>query len=102
MKTICMTILAAADDPLPQGCRELVRFEAKDGRNFVIGYAKGRCAFIPAFSVFPYLFTDARPSARPLVLELDAAGEAVMESALKVLAPPSGATAKGVQQREKP
>ena len=73
------------DDPLPQGCRELVRFEAKDGRNFVVGYAKGRCAFIPAFSVFPYLFTDARPSARPLVLELDAAGEAVMESALKAV-----------------
>ena len=73
------------DDPLPQGCRELVRFETKDGRHFVIGYAKGRRAFIPAFSVFPYLFTDARPSARPLVLELDAAGEAVMESALKAV-----------------
>ncbi len=70
-------------DPLPEGCRELVRFEAKDGRRIVVGYAKGRCAFVPAFSVFPYLFTDTCPSVKPLVLELDAAGEAVMESALK-------------------
>ena len=69
-------------DPLPEGCRELVRFEAKDGRRIVVGYVKGRCAFVPAFSVFPYLFTDTCPSVRPLVLELDAAGEAVMESAL--------------------
>lgn len=72
-------------DPLPEGCSEIVRFEAKDGRSIVVGYARGRCAFIPAFSVFPYLFTETRPSARPLVLELDAAGEAVMESALKEL-----------------
>ncbi len=70
------------DDPLPEGCRELVRFEAKDGRRVVVGYAKGRCAFIPALSVFPYVFTDTCPSVKPLVLELDAAGEAVMESAL--------------------
>ena len=70
-------------DPLPEGCSEIVRFEAKDGRSIVVGYARGRCAFIPAFSVFPYLFTETRPSARPLVLELDAVGEAVMESALK-------------------
>ena len=72
-------------DPLPEGCRELVRFEAKDGRRVAVGYARGRCAFIPAFSVFPYLFTDTRPSAKPLVLELDAAGEAVMESALPIV-----------------
>ena len=70
------------DDPLPEGCRELVRFEAKDGRRVVVGYAKGHSAFIPAFSVFPYVFTDTCPSVNPLVLELDAAGEAVMESAL--------------------
>ena len=69
-------------DPLPDGCRELVRFEAKDGRRVAVGYARGRCAFIPAFSVFPYLFMETRPSAKPLVLELDAAGSAVMESAL--------------------
>ena len=71
-------------DPLPEGCRELVRFEAKDGRRVVMGYAKGRCTFISALSVFPYIFTDTRPSARPLVLELDAAGAAVIESALYV------------------
>ena len=69
-------------DPLPEGCRELVRFEARDGRRVVAGYAKGRCAFVPAFSVFPHLFTETRPSIKPLVLELDAAGESVMESAL--------------------
>lgn len=72
-------------DPLPEGCRELVRFEAKDGRRIVVGYVKGRCAFVPAFSVFPYLFTDTCPSVKPLVLELDAAGEAVMESALSIV-----------------
>lgn len=73
-------------DPLPEGCRELVRFEAKDGRSVVAGYARGRCAFIPTFSVFPYLFTKTRPSANPLVLELDAAGSAVLESALRAVA----------------
>jgi hypothetical protein len=69
-------------DPLPEGCRELVRFEAKDGRRVLMGYTKGRCMFISALSVFPYIFTDTRPSARPLVLELDAAGAAVIESAI--------------------
>ena len=72
-------------DPLPEGCREVVRFDAKDGRRIVIGYARGRCAFIPALSVFPYIFTETRPSARPLVLELDAAGTAVLESTLKAV-----------------
>lgn len=69
-------------DPLPEGCREIVGFEAKDGRRVIMGWAKGRCAFIPALSVFPYLFTETRPSAKPLALELDAAGAAVLESAL--------------------
>lgn len=73
------------DDPLPEGCREIVRFEAKDGRRVVMGYAKGRCAFVPALSVFPYIFTDTRPSVRPLVLELDDAGAAVIETALKAV-----------------
>jgi hypothetical protein len=72
-------------NPLPEGCREIVRFEAKDGRKVIAGYVKGRCAFIPAFSVFPYLFTDTRPSVSPLVLELDRAGEAVIKSALQTL-----------------
>lgn len=73
------------DDPLPEGCCEIVRFEAKDGRRVTMGWAKGRCAFIPALSVFPYIFTETRPSVRPLVLELDAVGEAVIESALGVV-----------------
>lgn len=69
-------------DPLPEGCRELVRFETRDGRRIVAGYVRDRRAFVPAFSVFPFVFTSAKPSVNPLVLELDAAGAAVLSSAL--------------------
>ena len=77
-------------DPLPEGCREIVRFETRDGRRIVAGYVRGRRAFVPAFSLFPFLFTSAKPSVAPLVLELDAAGTAVLSSALAAVGFGSG------------
>lgn len=86
-------------DPLPEGCREIVRFETRDGRRIVAGYARGRRAFVPAFSVFPFLFTSAKPSVEPLVLELDVAGEAVLSAALAAAGFGSGPECEGSAER---
>ncbi|MGN0847100.1 MAG: MATE family efflux transporter [Kiritimatiellia bacterium] len=67
---------------LPAGARPVVEFVAKDGARTTVGYAVANRVFVPAFALYPSVFTERTPSVRPLRLELDAAGEAVLNRAL--------------------
>lgn len=68
---------------LPAGARAALLFVTRTGERTVVGYTVGNRTFLPAFALFPYVFTDEKPQVRPLKLELDAAGEAILESVIK-------------------
>lgn len=67
---------------LPEGGRETLTYVSKDGQRTLVGYTVGNRAYLPAFALYPYVFTDEKPCCRPLKLELDAAGAAILESVL--------------------
>ena len=67
---------------LPKDAVPTVEFEAKDGTRMVLGFAAPGIGYLPTFAVMPYVFTSAVPSVNPLVMSLDAAGEAVVNATL--------------------
>ena len=67
---------------LPEGAREILAFKTKEGVRTTVGYVIGNRTFLPAFALYPYVFTDEIPQLNPLKLDLDAAGAAVLEGAL--------------------
>ena len=67
---------------LPEGGRETLTYVSKNGQRTLVGYTVGNRAYLPAFALYPYVFTDEKPCCRPLKLELDAAGAAILESVL--------------------
>ena len=67
---------------LPEGGREVLAYVSKDGQKTLVGYTVGNRTFLPAFALYPFVFTDETPCCNPLKLALDAAGAAVLESVL--------------------
>ena len=67
---------------LPKDAVSTVDFVAKDGKRTTLGFAAPGICYLPTFAILPYVFTSEVPSLDPLVLSLDAAGEAIVNATL--------------------
>ena len=67
---------------LPKDAVGTVDFVTADGVRSTLGFAAPGIGYLPSFAVMPYVFTSEVPSVDPLVLSLDAAGEAVLNATL--------------------
>lgn len=68
---------------LPEGAKPALNFVDTKGASTLVGYSRGKVTFLPAFALYPFVFTEEVPSLTPLKLELDSAGAAILESVLQ-------------------
>ena len=66
---------------LPKDAVPLIELRTP-GKTFLTGIACGSCAYLPLNAIFAYCLTDEGPQLDPFVLQLDSAGEAVIQATL--------------------